>query len=415
MSRNGSGTYTLPAGNPVVTGTTISSTWANNSLSDIATALTQSLAKDGQTTPTANIPMGSFKLTGLGAPTTAGDALAYGSPMGAISGTTGTFSGNVQMASLNGGAVSLRNKIINGNMGIFQRGTTAVTTGATYGPADRWVTGTAGNTFSTTQGSFVSGDTLFDTGGAQFFTQIAVTSVAGASNSTDFSQKIEDVRLLAGQTVTVSFWAKAASGTPSIGVEVRQNFGTGGSTTVTGTGQAQALTTTWAQYTKTFTVPSINGKTVGTANTHFTQLVFWLDAGSTLNTVSGSIGQSSKTVSIAQVQVEIGPVATPFEQRPIGLEYSLCARYYWTQTSAQYAAYMVQNDSVFWTGSYGVPMRTVPSITYSGGTLSPATVTIGFVPTAFGYVTNLSAGASGTTTPGRHYIQGATLFANAEL
>jgi hypothetical protein len=95
MSRNGTGTYTLPAGNPVVTGTTISSTWANNTLNDIATALTQSLAKDGQTTPTANIPMGSFKLTGLGAPTTAGDALAYGSPMGAISGTTGTFSGAV--------------------------------------------------------------------------------------------------------------------------------------------------------------------------------------------------------------------------------------------------------------------------------------------------------------------------------
>lgn len=49
MSRNGSGTYTLPAGNPVVTGTTISSTWANTTLSDIQNALTQSIAADGQT------------------------------------------------------------------------------------------------------------------------------------------------------------------------------------------------------------------------------------------------------------------------------------------------------------------------------------------------------------------------------
>lgn len=65
MARNGSGTYSLPSGNPVVTGTTISSTTQNNTLSDIATALTQSLAKDGQTTPTANLPMGGFKLTGL--------------------------------------------------------------------------------------------------------------------------------------------------------------------------------------------------------------------------------------------------------------------------------------------------------------------------------------------------------------
>ena len=49
MSRNGTGTYNLPAGNPVVTGTTISSTWANNTLADIATALSGSVAADGQT------------------------------------------------------------------------------------------------------------------------------------------------------------------------------------------------------------------------------------------------------------------------------------------------------------------------------------------------------------------------------
>lgn len=65
MSRNGSGTYSLPAGNPVVTGTTISSSWANNTLSDIASALTASIAKDGQTVPTANLPMGGYKHTGV--------------------------------------------------------------------------------------------------------------------------------------------------------------------------------------------------------------------------------------------------------------------------------------------------------------------------------------------------------------
>jgi hypothetical protein len=77
MARNGSGTYSLPSGNPVVSGSTISSNWANNTLSDIATALTGSLAKDGQTVPTANIPMGGFKLTGLAAATTNGDALRF--------------------------------------------------------------------------------------------------------------------------------------------------------------------------------------------------------------------------------------------------------------------------------------------------------------------------------------------------
>ena len=66
MSRNGSGTYSLPAGNPVTTGTTISSTWANNTLTDMASALTTSLAYDGQTAPVANLPMATFAHTGVG-------------------------------------------------------------------------------------------------------------------------------------------------------------------------------------------------------------------------------------------------------------------------------------------------------------------------------------------------------------
>jgi hypothetical protein len=66
MARNGSGTYSLPAGNPVTTGTTISSSWANNTLSDISNALTASIAYDGQTVPIANLPMGGNKHTNVG-------------------------------------------------------------------------------------------------------------------------------------------------------------------------------------------------------------------------------------------------------------------------------------------------------------------------------------------------------------
>jgi len=66
MARNGSGTYSLPAGNPVTTGSTISSSWANTTLSDIASALTGSIAADGQTTPTANLLMGTYAHTNVG-------------------------------------------------------------------------------------------------------------------------------------------------------------------------------------------------------------------------------------------------------------------------------------------------------------------------------------------------------------
>lgn len=66
MARNGAGTYSLPSGNPVVTGTVISSTTFNNTMTDVATALTGSVAADGQTPMTGPLAMGANKITGVG-------------------------------------------------------------------------------------------------------------------------------------------------------------------------------------------------------------------------------------------------------------------------------------------------------------------------------------------------------------
>ena len=74
MSRNGSGTYNLPAGNPVVSGTTISSTWANSTLSDIASALTGSIASDGQTPMSGTLNMTDNLIINVAAPITGTDA-----------------------------------------------------------------------------------------------------------------------------------------------------------------------------------------------------------------------------------------------------------------------------------------------------------------------------------------------------
>jgi len=76
MPRNGSGAYSR-AVSAYVYNTIISQTDVNAEMDDIATALTASLAKDGQTTPTANLPMGGFKLTGLAAGSAAGNSLRY--------------------------------------------------------------------------------------------------------------------------------------------------------------------------------------------------------------------------------------------------------------------------------------------------------------------------------------------------
>ena len=77
MSRNGSGVYSLPAGNPVVTQTTISSAWANNTMTDLAAALTDSVAADGQTPMTGNLDLNTHKIVNLVAGTVTGDAVEY--------------------------------------------------------------------------------------------------------------------------------------------------------------------------------------------------------------------------------------------------------------------------------------------------------------------------------------------------
>lgn len=94
MSRNGSGTYTLPAGNPVVTGTTISSSDFNNTMNDIATALTGSVAADGQTPMSGPLAMGSNKITGLATGNSTNDAVNWGQF------TAPTFTGNVTVTSV---------------------------------------------------------------------------------------------------------------------------------------------------------------------------------------------------------------------------------------------------------------------------------------------------------------------------
>ncbi len=77
MARDGSGNYSLPEA-AFVAGTVANSTAVNSDFSDIATALTASIAKDGQTTPTADLPMGGYNHTGLGAASAASDSISLG-------------------------------------------------------------------------------------------------------------------------------------------------------------------------------------------------------------------------------------------------------------------------------------------------------------------------------------------------
>jgi len=77
MSRNGSGVYTLPAGNPVVSGTVIATSWANNTMNDLASAMTDSVAADGQTPMTGSLNLNSNKIVNLATGTTGNDGINY--------------------------------------------------------------------------------------------------------------------------------------------------------------------------------------------------------------------------------------------------------------------------------------------------------------------------------------------------
>ena len=235
----------------------------------------------------------------------------------------------VQVANLNGGPLAgFRNRIINGNFDFWQRGTSF--TASEYG-ADRWFNARVGSTHTATRQAFTLGQTAVP-GEPTYFCRTIVTSVAGAGNLSYLGQRIEDVRTFAGQQVTVSLWARADA-TKNISVELEQFFGTGGSpgpsTLVTAIGTTKvSIGTSWQKVTVTASIPSISGKTLGTANNSSFTLLVWFDAGSDYNARTDSLGQQSGTFEIAQVQIEPGPVATPFERRPIGTELALCQRYF---------------------------------------------------------------------------------------
>lgn len=263
-----------------------------------------------------------------------------------------------------------KNRIINGDFTINQRSFTSITaSGYTF---DRWrcVAGGDGTTTITAQ-TFTLGAAPVAGYESTNFLQIASTGQTSSSVQSNAQQRIESVRTFAGQTVTISFWAKATSGTPKIAVDCVQNFGTGGSpssSVETYVGQV-TLSTSWARYSITVAVPSVSGKTLGTTvGTDFLQFTFWTSAGSAFNARTGSLGIQTATIGIWGVQAEAGSVATAFQTATGSIqgELAACQRYYYRQTSVSSYGWMAYGGCQNTTnGQAGlvlpVQMRVVPT------------------------------------------------------
>lgn len=309
------------------------------------------------------------------------------------------------VSGINGGPLAgFRNAIINGNFDVWQRGTSFSnpTSGAYL--ADRWLHGFDGNgsTRTVSRQSFTLGQT--DVPGEPTYFFRYAQSVAGTGGaSSNFQQRIEGVRTFAGQQVTVSFYAKAAASTTLPSITLGQFFGTGGSPSATVTTtlvSSLVIGTGWTRYTYTATLPSISGKTLGSTEDDRLSLVFNLPLNSTF------------TLDFAQVQVEAGPVATPFERRPAGTELTLCERYY--EIGNYLSNYYFNNSWAPATKNEHVTFRTtkraVPVIggTFTGGGWTGTWSTGGATNNGFWFGNNATINA-GT------FGHSATWTASAEL
>jgi hypothetical protein len=270
---------------------------------------------------------------------------------------------------LNVGQFGNRNVIINGNFDVWQRGISQ--TSSAYGSDDRWSNLNSGSTKVASQQGFTLGQTDV-VGNPKYYSRTVVTSVAGAGNYVLKRQSVEGVTTFSGETVSFTFWAKADAN-KNIAVEFYQNFGSGGSPSglVFLPSQTVSLTTSWAKHSLTFDIPSVSGKTLGTDGNDSLSFHFWFEAGSDYNSRTNSLGQQSGTFDIAQVQLEVGDTATPFEHRSYGQELALCQRYY-EQLSGNNGEMISGVGQAFTSSSgetaviYKVEKRAAPTITTSG-------------------------------------------------
>jgi hypothetical protein len=262
-----------------------------------------------------------------------------------------------------------KNKFINADFSLNQRAFTSTTTTGTYG-FDRWKTLTSGGTSTYSSQTFTLGAAPVAGYEGKNYARIVTSGQSAAGDYSTFDQLIESVRTFAGQTVTVSFWAKAATGTPKIAVSASQNFGTGGSPSavvITYGGQA-TLSTSWARYSITMAIPSISGKTIGTtANTDSVEMLFWVSAGSSSNAYTGSMGIQNNTFDFWGAQIEAGSTMTDFvtaSGNSPQAELAMCQRYYQQNTAGVYWNGFATNTVNFYTMVYfPVAMRTAPTIT----------------------------------------------------
>jgi hypothetical protein len=297
--------------------------------------------------------------------------------------TAGTVTANLIDASgittsgLNGGPLAgTRNRIINGDMRIDQRNAGAAVTPAnnTY-TLDRW------KNYQTTASKYsVQQNAGSVTPPSGFTNYLGITSLSAYSVlSSDYytlQQPIEGFNIAdlawgtaSAKAIIVSFWVRSSL-TGTFGGSLFNAAGARSypfSYTIT-------AANTWEL--KTITILGDTSGTWTADNTAGIQVCFGLGAGSTYTATAGAwaaglftqptsstsiVGTNGATFYITGVQLEAGPVATPFERRSYGQELALCQRYYETGTVSAFAG-VINTHHLGAPCSYKATKRAVPTV-----------------------------------------------------
>jgi hypothetical protein len=251
------------------------------------------------------------------------------------------------------------------------------------------------------------------------YSYLRISNLNGNCNYQSIWQPIEDgFTKLAGKTVTLSFWVRSSTGGSNF---VSYMFPRNDSGTV-GTGNIQSFTLNagvWTKITRTITVENFTG-TVNIRNNYMIVI-------RTFDQTNGN------TFDVANVQVELGDNATPYQYRTYNEDLRLCQRYFTksyhrlhgvesiTQTGAiQIEEVRASNASNLTFSSFPVTMRAIPSFkTYSpvsgyGGQIRdiignvdrPFSAVPGLSPNGFSIVESsqpFSVGPNGETVAYFHY------------
>lgn len=328
MSRDGSGNYTLPVGNPVVSGTIIDVNWANPTMADIAQQLNNVVTRDGVLGPLVPIPMPngtqalpgmSFKLapgTGLWREAAKAGYSCHGVAAWYTDSTGLVVPSNITVNSVNTGPLAgFKNRIINGGFDVAQRGTSFAVPALVAYTLDRWAA------YNSAAGRTISRQAGFS--GAQYCARVQRDNGNAVTFTFGLFQPIESLNCYAlqGKTAILTLSARVGAGSTDIpavyvfsGTTADQGAaahlgGWAGQTTLGG-GALTGISTTAQEFSFPVTVPSN-----------------CLELGVLVYTAYVGTAGAADYFEVTNVRLEPGSVTTPFENRPYQIEENLCKRY----------------------------------------------------------------------------------------